>query len=70
MIGSNTTIDIRGKKVRGRQYPWGIVESMFMIILYEPKAGEKSFIVIQPSPLDSVLSHFLRLDCILKNSGF
>lgn len=26
VIGSNTTIDIRGKKVRGRQYPWGIVE--------------------------------------------
>jgi len=26
VIGSNTTIDIRGKKVRGRHYPWGIVE--------------------------------------------
>jgi septin 2 len=26
VIGSNTTIDVRGKKVRGRQYPWGIVE--------------------------------------------
>lgn len=26
VIGSNTTIDIRGKKIRGRQYPWGIVE--------------------------------------------
>lgn len=26
VIGSNTTIDIRGKKVRGRKYPWGIVE--------------------------------------------
>jgi len=26
VVGSNTVIDIRGKKVRGRQYPWGIVE--------------------------------------------
>ena len=31
MIGSNTTIDIRGKKVRGRQYPWGIVESKSIV---------------------------------------
>ncbi|XP_071946266.1 septin-2-like isoform X2 [Antedon mediterranea] len=26
VIGSNTTIDVNGKKVRGRLYPWGITE--------------------------------------------
>jgi len=26
VIGSNTTISANGKKVRGRQYPWGIVD--------------------------------------------
>ena len=26
VIGSNTTISVNGKKVRGRQYPWGIVD--------------------------------------------
>lgn len=25
VVGSNTIIDIAGKKVRGRQYPWGVV---------------------------------------------
>ena len=26
VIGSNTTISANGKKVRGRQYPWGVVD--------------------------------------------
>jgi len=26
VVGSNTTVEVNGKKVRGRQYPWGIVE--------------------------------------------
>ncbi|XP_065663847.1 septin-1 isoform X2 [Hydra vulgaris] len=26
VVGSNCIIDIKGKKVRGRQYPWGVVE--------------------------------------------
>jgi len=26
VVGSNTTLEIKGKKVRGRQYPWGVVE--------------------------------------------
>lgn len=25
IVGSNTTIDLEGKSVRGRQYPWGVV---------------------------------------------
>ncbi|XP_078739502.1 LOW QUALITY PROTEIN: septin-7-like [Lampetra fluviatilis] len=26
VVGSNTLIDVNGKKVRGRQYPWGVAE--------------------------------------------
>lgn len=30
MVGSNTVVDLQGKKVRGRVYPWGVVEGMFL----------------------------------------
>lgn len=26
VVGSNTVLEVGGKKVRGRQYPWGVVE--------------------------------------------
>jgi septin family protein len=26
VVGSTQTIEVRGKKVRGRLYPWGVVE--------------------------------------------
>jgi len=26
VIGSNTVIEVRGRKMRGRMYPWGVVE--------------------------------------------
>ena len=26
VVGSNTIIEVKGKKVRGRMYPWGVVE--------------------------------------------
>lgn len=26
VVGSNTVIEVGGSKVRGRQYPWGVVE--------------------------------------------
>ena len=26
VVGANAMVEIKGKKIRGRQYPWGIVE--------------------------------------------
>ncbi len=26
VVGANAMVDVKGKKIRGRQYPWGIVE--------------------------------------------
>jgi len=26
VVGANAMVDVRGKKIRGRQYPWGVVE--------------------------------------------
>jgi septin 2 len=26
VVGSNQVIEVRGKKIRGRLYPWGVVE--------------------------------------------
>lgn len=26
VVGSSQTIEVRGRKVRGRLYPWGVVE--------------------------------------------
>lgn len=33
VIGSNTVIEVGGCKVRGRQYPWGVVEGKSSISL-------------------------------------
>lgn len=27
VVGSNTTLEVSGRKIRGRQYPWGVVDS-------------------------------------------
>lgn len=29
VVGSNVVIEVNGKKVRGRQYPWGVAEGRF-----------------------------------------
>ena len=32
VVGSNTLIEVCGKKVRGRLYPWGVVEGKISIV--------------------------------------
>ena len=32
VVGSNTVLEVGGKKIRGRKYPWGIVEGMFIVL--------------------------------------
>jgi septin family protein len=32
VVGSNATVEVNGKKVRGRVYPWGIVEGQSSIL--------------------------------------
>ena len=34
VIGSTTKVEVNGKKVRGRLYPWGIVEGKFDYFFY------------------------------------
>lgn len=31
VVGSNTVLEVAGRKVRGRQYPWGVVDGKLKI---------------------------------------
>lgn len=31
VVGSNTILEVAGKKVRGRQYPWGVVDGKLSV---------------------------------------
>jgi septin 7 len=31
VVGSNTVVEVDGRKIRGRRYPWGVVEGEFRI---------------------------------------
>lgn len=33
VVGSNVVVEVNGKKVRGRQYPWGVAEGMSAQVL-------------------------------------
>lgn len=33
IVGANTVIEHDGKKVRGRKYPWGVVEGLYFNII-------------------------------------
>jgi hypothetical protein len=45
VVGSNTVIEVAGKKVRGRQYPWGVVEGEFSLTLLVHCSKSESLIV-------------------------
>lgn len=34
VVGSNVIIEVAGKKVRGRQYPWGVVDGNWFIFFH------------------------------------
>ena len=38
VVGSNTVIEVDGRKIRGRRYPWGVVEGTghFLFGVYCP----------------------------------
>ena len=36
VVGSNTVVDSGGRKVRGRVYPWGVVEGKSLILFIPP----------------------------------
>lgn len=40
-MGSNTVLEVGGKKIRGRKYPWGIVEGDYITLLQNLQ--ERSF---------------------------
>ena len=46
MIGSNTIVEVSGKKVRGRLYPWGIVEGKVKKWVEAGKIGRISAVKI------------------------
>ena len=37
VVGSNTVVDSGGRKVRGRVYPWGVVEGTGLLVLFSFK---------------------------------
>ena len=52
VIGSNSVTEVNGRKVRGRIYPWGIVDSKFLgnfplaNFLWAPKSSNNELIQI------------------------
>ena len=32
VVGSNTVVEVDGRKIRGRRYPWGVVEGEFFTL--------------------------------------
>lgn len=51
VVGSNTVIEVAGKKVRGRQYPWGVVEGEFLttLLVLCCKSGSLTIAYVQNS---------------------
>lgn len=31
VVGSNTVVEVDGRKIRGRRYPWGVVEGSILL---------------------------------------
>ena len=59
VVGSNTVVESQGRKVRGRMYPWGIVEV--------ENLEHNDFIALRNMLIRSVL---LDIHCTRENSCF
>lgn len=42
IVGANTVIEHDGKKVRGRKYPWGVVEGLYFDIYFRERSADSS----------------------------
>ena len=42
VVGSNQIIEVKGRKVRGRMYPWGVVEVELVSVLEEVSVQEEA----------------------------
>lgn len=68
VVGSNTIIEVNGKRVRGRQYPWGVAEGeRSKVNWFQPAKVSRSltntaifpqfyWIIEQPTCVDSLQS--------------
>lgn len=60
VIGSNTVVEAKGKRVRGRLYPWGIVEGskcfLFHFIIFTVSACCTHVHVVETDPRSVVCS--------------
>lgn len=45
VVGSNTTVEVDGKKLRGRRYPWGVVEGNGCFLFVSYRVKEQMFII-------------------------
>lgn len=50
VIGSNTVVEAKGRRVRGRLYPWGIVEGNAGLCCQHPTSLEGMGTLRAPSP--------------------
>ncbi len=60
VIGSNTVVEARGQRVRGRLYPWGIVEGVF--IYYQQ-------ITLQLNAVTRIINQFDIFLCSVENQS-
>lgn len=44
VVGSNVVIEVNGKKVRGRQYPWGVAEGRLLRSAYKKEVHDIHFV--------------------------
>lgn len=65
VVGSNTVLEVAGKKIRGRQYPWGVVDGIstkLIIKIQNSKNSKKKWTISVENPMHS---DFIKLRTML-----